>query len=60
MLIKIAFCTEFREMVQMRHYVTEYWRDGRHFAEAWVQVNAFGRCFCLWKRRIALSDERPV
>lgn len=44
----------------MHHYITEYWRDGRHWAEAWVQVNVFGRRLRFWRRRAEASDERPA
>ena len=40
----------------IHHYITRY-RDegGRLWCEAWVQFDAFGRCWCLSKRRIAIE-----
>lgn len=39
----------------IRHYITKYVEDGVLCAEAWVQVNAFGRCWCLSRRRVELG-----
>lgn len=38
----------------MRHYITKYEENGINYAEAWTQINWFGRCFCFWKRRIEI------
>ena len=38
----------------MKHYITKYWYDGQRFAESWLQVNLFGKCFCFWKKKIAI------
>lgn len=35
----------------MKHYITKYTESGVRYAEAWLQVNLFGRCFCLWRVR---------
>lgn len=39
----------------MHHYITKY-RDekGASKAVSWFQINAFGKCYCLFKREIAI------
>ncbi len=39
----------------MKHHITKYWEDGTLWAESWIQVNAFGRCFCFSRRRIKVG-----
>lgn len=43
----------------IHHYITKYWdgRDGAHYAESWLQLNLFGRCWCFWRRRIPTGRE---
>jgi len=38
-----------------RHYLTKYWTDGKHYAESWLQINLFGRCYCFSKRRMEIA-----
>ena len=38
----------------MHHYITKYEANGKRYAESWVQVNLFGRCFCFSKRKIEI------
>lgn len=38
----------------MKHYLTKYSENGKRYAEAWAQINLFGKCFCFWKRRIEI------
>ena len=38
----------------IRHYITKYEENGQRYAEAWIQVNVFGKCFCFSKRKIKL------
>mgnify|MGYP001771247138 CR=1 FL=1 len=38
----------------MHHYITKYTEEGVKYAEAWIQLNIFGKSFCFWKRRIAI------
>jgi len=38
----------------MKHYITRYIENGSEYAEAWSQINIFGKRFCFWKRRIKL------
>lgn len=33
----------------MHHYITKYESGGIRYAEAWFQVNLFGRSFCVWR-----------
>lgn len=39
----------------IKHYITKYWTDGKHYAEAWLQLNLFGKCFCFSKRKMELK-----
>ena len=39
----------------IRHYITHYASDGKDYAEAWIQINIFGMCFCLWKKRTTIE-----
>lgn len=38
----------------MKHYITKYIQNGVRYAESWMQINLFGKCFCFSKRRIAI------
>ncbi len=39
----------------MHHYITKYKdENGSRKAVAWFQVNIFGKCFCFFKREIAI------
>lgn len=40
--------------MKVAHYLTKYSEEGRAYAEAWIQVEAFGKCWCLWRRRIEI------
>lgn len=42
----------------IHHYITKYWEDGEHFAEAWLQINLFGKCFCFSRRRIKIGRQK--
>lgn len=39
----------------IRHLITRYEEDGGAWAEAWVQVDFLGFCWCLWRRRIPIG-----
>lgn len=41
----------------IKHYITKYEEDGKLYAEAWDQINMFGKCFCYNKRRIEIKRE---
>lgn len=38
----------------LHHYITQYREGGKRFAEAWLQIDLFGRCFCFSRRRIEI------
>ena len=35
----------------MHHYITKYEENGKRYAESWMQINLFGKCFCFSKRK---------
>lgn len=39
----------------IHHYITHYASNGKDYAEAWIQINIFGMCFCLWKKRTTIE-----
>ncbi len=39
----------------IRHYITHYASNGKVYAEAWIQINIFGMCFCLRKKRTTIE-----
>lgn len=41
--------------MRIAHHLTKYTEDGRAWAEAWVQIDLLGGCWCLWRRRIPLD-----
>ncbi len=41
----------------LHHYITRYWdEDGRRWVVSWIQLNAFGRCWCFSERRVRIDD----
>lgn len=38
----------------MKHHLTKYDADGKHFAESWIQINVFGKRLCFSKKRITI------
>ena len=42
-------------VIGVRHLLTKYEEDGGAWAEAWVQVDLLGLCWCLWRRRIPIG-----
>jgi len=40
----------------IHHYITKYEEKGTLYAEAWMQIDLFGKAFCFSKRKIKLSD----
>ena len=34
------------------HYITKYEEGGQWYVESWIQINIFGKCICLFKRKI--------
>ena len=45
---------EGEEMV--KHYITKYEEDGKLYAEAWIQINIFGRCYCISRKRLEIKS----
>ena len=39
----------------IHHYITRYASNGKDYAEAWIQINIFGMCFCVWKKRTTIE-----
>lgn len=38
----------------IRHYVTKYSENGVRYAEAWIQIDLIGKCFCISKKKMAI------
>lgn len=38
----------------IKHYITKYEESGILYAEAWMQLNLFGKCFCFSKKKIII------
>jgi hypothetical protein len=38
----------------VHHYITQYTENGVRYAEAWLQINIFGRAFCFSRRKKAI------
>nr|DAY82952.1 MAG TPA: hypothetical protein [Caudoviricetes sp.] len=38
----------------MHHFITKYEENEKRYAEAWIQINLFGKCFCIWKKKIEI------
>lgn len=47
---------EGEEMV--KHYITKYEEDGKLYAESWIQINIFGKCYCISRKRTEITRER--
>lgn len=41
----------------LKHYITKYEENNQLYAESWLQINIFGRCFCFSKKKIKLDKE---
>ena len=39
----------------IHHYITKYVENGTPYAESWIQINLFGRVWCLWRKQINLQ-----
>ena len=37
-----------------RHYITKYVENRKRYAEAWFQINIFGQCLCMFRKRIEI------
>lgn len=38
----------------MHLYITKYCENGTRYAESWLQINIFGKTFCLCRKRIEI------
>ena len=38
----------------MKHHITKYKANGKHYAESWLQINMFGKVLCFLKKRIEI------
>lgn len=38
----------------IKHHITKYTVDGIRYAESWIQINIFSKCFCFNNKRIAI------
>ncbi len=38
----------------IKHHITKYTENGKQKAVSWLQVNVFGKAFCLWIKEIAI------
>lgn len=47
-----------REKKMIKHYITKYEEDGKLYAEAWIQINIFGRCYCISRKRAEIRREK--
>jgi len=36
----------------MKSYITKYKEDEKQYAESWLQITVFGKCYCFNKRKI--------
>jgi hypothetical protein len=44
-----------REKEMIKHYITKYEEDGELYAESWIQINIFGRCYCISRKRLEIK-----
>lgn len=40
----------------IHHYITQYSENGKHYAEAWIQINFLKWHFCLWKKKTEIHE----
>lgn len=38
----------------IKHFITKYEESVVRYAEAWIQINALGKTWCLCKRKIRI------
>ncbi len=38
-----------------KHYITKYEENNQLYAESWLQINIFGKCFCFSRKKIKLD-----
>ena len=37
-----------------KHHITKYSENGKRYATSWMQINAFGKCFCFSVKTIEI------
>lgn len=42
--------------MSLHHYIAKYVEDEQLYAEAWIQIDIFGKCFCFSKKKIWISE----
>lgn len=38
----------------IKHHITKCGTEGKRYAESWLQLNLFGKCYCFSKKRIEI------
>lgn len=38
----------------IKHYLTKYSEDKKRYAESWLQINLFGKCYCFSKKKVEI------
>lgn len=38
----------------IKHYITKYKENNKRYAEAWIQINIFGKSICISKKKIEI------
>ena len=52
---KVAFFIPLqRGEYMIKHYITKYQENGQRFAESWLQINLFGKCYCFSRKLIKI------
>ena len=41
----------------MKHYITFYGKNGKCYAESWIQINLFGKVICFSKKIEEITRE---
>lgn len=39
----------------LHHYITKYKEGDQYYAESWIQLDLFGKCWCFSKRKINVT-----
>lgn len=40
----------------IHHYITKYKERGKYWAEAWIQIDLFGKSICFCRRKIEIKS----
>ncbi|WP_270501395.1 hypothetical protein [Clostridium butyricum] len=52
--VKFQAIGEMKGVMRMHHFITKYYDNGKRYAEAWIQINLFGFCFCICKKKMVI------